>query len=74
MTGPQRYDFEGERLSISEINAKVPRLSRSAVAKGIRAGRNTVQALLCFDPNAAAKAGASKGAKTSPFSFGRRKV
>ncbi|MBN8740711.1 MAG: hypothetical protein BGP24_14735 [Lysobacterales bacterium 69-70] len=57
----RRYEFEGQRMTVAEIRAIVPVISRSAVVQHIKAGRTTRQQMLQFDPRAAMRAGGKRG-------------
>jgi hypothetical protein len=43
---PKKYEFEGEMLTVAEIQKRVPRLTDPAIRKHLAAGRNTQQAIL----------------------------
>jgi len=60
----KRFLFEGREATIAEIRAIVPCLTDSTVRAHLRAGRNTKQAMLTFDFNAARRRGGQKGRKT----------
>lgn len=43
-----RHDFEGQRLTVAEIRARVPALSEDCIRDHLRAGRCTVDAMLSY--------------------------
>lgn len=55
------YEFEGRRMTVSEIHAIVPAISRTAIVEHIKAGRTTRQQMLTFNPRAAMSAGGRRG-------------
>lgn len=58
-----RWMFEGEMRTTNEVCAMVPRLGRNAVIRHLRDGRNTVMAMMSYDPKRASDAGARKAYK-----------
>lgn len=48
MTRAQRFDFDGESLTVAEIMRRVPVLCEKSVREHLRAGRNTSQAMLSY--------------------------
>ena len=50
-----RFMFEGELLTVSEVQRRVPRLSNAAIRKHLQAGRNTAQAMLTHQPDLGAR-------------------
>lgn len=65
----KRYDFEGERLTSGEINARVPALSITTIRKHLAAGRNTTSAMLTWD-NPARRLAACRKAKKKGLAGG----
>lgn len=65
-TAPARgalYDFEGQLLTVAQIQRLVPALSASTVRLHLRAGRTSREAMLAFDPSSArARGGRSSAA------------
>jgi len=53
MSHQKTYTFEGQPMTLSQVCALVPALSRSAVKRGLGAGRNTRIALCAYDHRAA---------------------
>lgn len=57
---PEFFDFEGQRLSLTEIRKLVPYMSRGSIGRYIKAGRNTRAQIASFDPKAAIRRAAAQ--------------
>jgi hypothetical protein len=55
-----RHPFDGEQLTTTEIQQRIPALSIDSVRRGLKAGRNTTQAMLAFDPAKARSLGGKR--------------
>ena len=44
------HEFDGEMLTVRQIQARVPRLCLNEIRKHLAAGRNTKTAMLSYDP------------------------
>lgn len=66
---PKKYEFQGEMMTIAEVQKIVPRLSHTAIAKHLRAGRNTKDAILNHRPALAARKG---GWRETQFNLGNK--
>lgn len=51
------FEFEGQQRTVAEIRKMVPRLSDAGIRKNLAAGRNTVLAMMTFDPKRASLVG-----------------
>lgn len=58
-----RFEFEGEQLTVAEIKAIVPVISRAVIYQHLRRGLNTRQKMLTFNGPGAVLAGARRGRK-----------
>lgn len=68
---PALFDFEGQRLSLTEIRNLVPYMSREGIRRHIEAGRNTRPQIASFDPKAAIrKAAAQRNAQRKRVNIG----
>jgi hypothetical protein len=61
MNAAALYHFDGERLTVSEIAARVPALSESTVRALLRKGKTTTGEMLAYDTNAAKRRGGTRG-------------
>lgn len=48
MSRGERFDFEGQAMTVAEIRVIVPALRHEAIRWHLRHGRNTRDAMLCY--------------------------
>jgi hypothetical protein len=61
----QRFDFEGNQLTVREIGAIVTCVSDTAIRNHLKAGRNTREAMTRYDHRPKQLAGSKKGKLTT---------
>ena len=49
---PKKHEFEGQLLTVKEIQQLVPVLTKDTVNNYLKKGMNTKQAMLCYNPRA----------------------
>ncbi len=67
MTRAELFDFEGQQMTATQVNAIVTCLSRPAVVVGLRAGRNTRALLTQYNGKTASVAATRKHIKANPL-------
>jgi hypothetical protein len=60
---PQRFEFQGQMLTIREIHERVPAISDTAIRNHLKAERCTTVAMLQHNYRGAQLAGAKRGAR-----------
>jgi len=62
---PSKFSFEGELLTVSEVQQRVPALSKNCIRNYLRRGMNTKQEMLTYrcDFSAIGRKGKERAAK-----------
>lgn len=66
-----QHQFDGELLTVNEIQRRVPRLAVYEIRRHLAAGRNTKTQMLAYDPT---KMKADSGRKTAIRNAEKRKT